>query len=166
MHADEAGELTDLREVVEVAAQAVLVVVEPPRRPPLHERGDSRPRKGAGHRGEHGIVGRVDVVEDRARKSAVALEPAEEPGEPGCLALVADHVGSRVSTHLGQQPRRHVAQRPEVQLQHGLVGECEPGGEPDDLEHDDGALERRGGLAGPGAADHGGRERRVRGKVG
>ena len=97
---------------------------------------------------------------------AVALEPAEEPGEPGCLALVADHVGSRVSTDLGQQPWRHVAQRPEVQLQHGLVGECEPGGEPDDLEHDDGALERRGSVAGPGTADHGVREGRVRAKVG
>ena len=115
-------------------------------------------------RREQGVVGGVDVVEDRARQGAVALELAEEPGEPGRLTLVADDVAARVSPDLREQPRRHVADRPEVQLQHGLVGEGEPGGERDDLEHDRVALGGRRRAARPRPADRGVGERQGRGE--
>ena len=83
LHADEAGELADLREVVELPPQALLVVVEPPGRSPLHERADPGPCEGTCHRGEEHVVCGVRVVEDGARQGLDALELTEESREPG-----------------------------------------------------------------------------------
>ena len=165
-HADEPGELTDLGQVVELPAHSLLVVVEPPRRSPLHERGHPGPREGARHRREQRVVRGVDVVEDRARQGAVPLELPEEPGEPRGLTLVAHGVGARVVPDLREQPRRHVADRSEVQLQHRLVGEGELRGERDDLEHDRVTLVGRRCAAEPRPANRGIGCGRVAGKVG
>ena len=75
---------------------AVLLVEEPPARAELHLAGRAAVLEVADHRGQHVVVGRVEVVEDRLGQPVVAVEPVEEPRQrPGDLE-VADRVEAGV----------------------------------------------------------------------
>ena len=115
-HPDEIAKAAERREDVELAAHAVLLVEEPPRRAEL----DLPARRGlleAAHQGrEHFVVLGVQRVEDAARERVFALEAVEELREVLGDGPVADAVEAGVGPELLEHRRVVVPQAVVVEL--------------------------------------------------
>jgi len=131
-HADESPQQAQVGEHVHLLPHAPLLVHEPPAAAPLNLAGNLTVLERSREGGEEGVVGGIDVVEDRAAKRALGGERGEEADEPGPLAGVADRVAAGVGAEPPGEERIGVAEGAEMELRHMAAGVVEPG----HMEHD------------------------------
>ena len=115
-HADEAAQQTATGEGIELHFDAVLLVEKPPSASKLDFAGDGSILKIANHGGEGVVVGGVEVVEDRAREIAVALENVEIAGQRLDLREVSDAVEAGIGAQIFQRPCVVSPQRAQMEL--------------------------------------------------
>ena len=107
--------------------------------------------KRAGQGGEEGVVGRVDVIEDRPWEGVLAGELAQEADQSRPLRGVADRVAAGIRPECRGQARVGIAEGAQMQLQRPVFRVVEPR---DMEQHEEGKFFRflrRGGRAGHGA---------------
>ena len=112
-HTDGLGQKAVFHQLVNLAAHAADGVVEPPCCAKLDLR-----REVDCHGGENGVVGRVQVVQDRVRQAVFACQITEERAKLERIGREADAVAARVRTDLRKQARILIADGAKMQL-HG-----------------------------------------------